>query len=122
MCSCTINTDVLLENLFVKINVGERVSLQTLYSYLNFLSDNFPVYVISDLSASNVKKCAEEYPELYRIEEDNGKVFVIRGELYPNLSFFYSTYSHTISSYIERITGSFLKEYRLECDRFCAKS
>lgn len=64
MCCCIINTEVLLANLFAKLKGAEQVSLQTIESYLNFLVDCFPVYVISDFSAASVKRCAEKYPKL----------------------------------------------------------
>ncbi len=56
MCCCVIKTDILLANLFAKLKGVGRVSFQAICSYLNFLSDSFPTYVISDLSISNIKK------------------------------------------------------------------
>jgi len=109
MCCCILETDVLLANFFAKYKGSKPVSFQTFCSYLDFLSHNIPTYVISNLSVPEVKRCAKQYPTLYKIEKINGKVFIACGEKVPKLSFFNSVYNNATASFIERLTEAFLK-------------
>lgn len=110
MCCCIIKTDVLMANLFSKINV-RYISIGDIERYFNYLYENFPTYVTSDLCAKKVKACADKYPELYKATELGGNVFVLKGEINPNIGYFNSKYPDYIAGYIVRLTNKFLKNY-----------
>lgn len=107
MCCCRINTDVLMANFFAKLEDNRAITLNDLQSYLDFLSEEFFVYVYSDFCAEKVKECAEEYSELYQIKKLGEEFVIERGSLTPNLKYFNAIYSEAVSSHIERMTSYF---------------
>lgn len=110
MSRCVIDTDVLLANLFDKLENVSRISFQTVRSYLKFLRVCFPVCIITDFSDKSIIRCAEKYPNLYQIRKINEEQFVVSGEKAPNLGYFNSIYSYAVASYLENSTVLFIKE------------
>lgn len=107
MCCTRINTEDLLANLFAKTETSEY-SLSTLQGYFTFLTEHFPLYVASDFSEQAVRKCAEKYPMLYQIRDQEGDLVVCSGEQTPNLAFFNRALPSAVSEYLGRTTSSFL--------------
>lgn len=120
MCCNRINTDTLMANLFVASYKQKHVdstskimfSVEQLREYLQFLSDQFPVYVASNFSKEAVSECAHKYPLYYQLAEQDGELFVSSGKEHPNLDFFNAIFSQSVSTYINRITDIYLSEMK----------
>lgn len=119
MCCNRINTDTLMANLFAtsyKIyNSPSKIvySIEQLREYLQFLSDQFPVYVASNFSKEAVNECVHKYPLYYQLaEREDGEVIVRSGKEHPNLDYFNAIFSESISTYIDRITNMYVREMK----------
>ena len=53
-------------------------SMEQLREYLQFLSDQFPVYVASNFSEEAVSECAHKYPLYYQLAEQDGSTYINR--------------------------------------------
>lgn len=84
-----------------------KFSITQLNEYFEFLSNQFPVYVVSNFSEQAIEDCVLKYPLYYRFADENNKV-IKSGETKPNLCYFNSIYSENISTYINRITQKFI--------------
>lgn len=120
MCCNRIDTDVLLANLFASASKEIVHCQKIIYSinqireYLFFLQNSFPVYVVSNFSEESVEICAIKYPLYYQLSGCKGKDLVVcSGGKVPNIDFFNSVFSPSISNYIKRITKIFLNSKTL---------
>lgn len=109
MTCLRVNTDVLLANIFSIHH--HPLYVKDIQEYLNYLSEMFPTYISSDFCIEKIQATIKQYPELYKIsEDDNGDKIISPNTLKPNLKFFNQVYSDVVSSYLERATKSYFEK------------
>lgn len=102
-----INTDVMLANLFES---KRKISytFDEIANYNRYLMD-MNISTASDFCEDSVRMCADHYPELFHVYEDNGRLLVeCNKDKTPNIEFFNAAFSNDMKSCIKRVTSTYI--------------
>lgn len=105
-CCCRVNTDIILANLLSKVKDKLSFTFSDIEGYYNYLAEEIPTYVVTDLSIDSVRDCVQKYPEIFDTDS-NGNI--IPGEYEINTNHFNTIYPESIASFIERTTKHYIE-------------